>query len=100
MAEFQSKFSGLGFYVDGSLRVFRGGRYVTDDKAEIDVLTGLSDVTRIDMVDKKPEKQAERKTEHKAEPKESNDSPEVADKPEKPAAAKKKGGKSGKSSGK
>lgn len=47
MAEFTSKYGELGFYVDGSLRNFRGGRYVTEDKAEIDVLRKLADVTEV-----------------------------------------------------
>lgn len=58
MAEFKSRFLELGFYVDGVFRRFHGGRYVTDDKAEIDVLSELFDVERIDEPKKAEEKPA------------------------------------------
>ena len=65
MAKFKSRYSGLGFYVNGSLRRFKNGVYVTNDKEEIAVLEKLSDVKRVD----KPAKAGE--TESKAaEPKE------------------------------
>lgn len=47
MTEFITKYSELGFYVDGSLRKFRSGRYSTEDKAEIDVLRKLTDVAEV-----------------------------------------------------
>lgn len=48
MAKFKTSFSELGFYVNGSLCRFKGGIYVTDDKAEIAVLEKLADVQRVD----------------------------------------------------
>lgn len=60
MAEFTSKYSELGFYVDGSLRNFRGGRFVTDEKSEIEVLRGLADVEEAE-----PKPPAKAKTEAK-----------------------------------
>lgn len=64
MAEFTSKYSELGFYVDGSLRNFRGGRYITEDKAEIESLRKLTDVTEIKL--EKSEPKAEVKPKAKA----------------------------------
>lgn len=57
MAEYKSRYAGLGFYVNNELKTFNGGRYVTDDKNEIAMLDGMTDVTRID----EPKKQAEEK---------------------------------------
>ena len=48
MAKFKTRFSELGFYVNGSLCRFKGGIYVTDNKDEIAVLEKLADVQRID----------------------------------------------------
>lgn len=48
MAEFKSRYAGLGFYVDGNLRKFSNGRYVTVDVAEIEVLEKLTDAERVD----------------------------------------------------
>ena len=57
MAVFESHYKELGFYVDGNARNFRDGRYVTEDAKEIEVLTALVDVNRVD----KPQKVAEEK---------------------------------------
>ncbi|MBA9027523.1 hypothetical protein [Peribacillus huizhouensis] len=48
MAEFKSQYQTLGFYVDGEFKKFIGGRYVTDDEATIEVLTQITDATRVD----------------------------------------------------
>jgi hypothetical protein len=54
MAEYKSRFLELGFYVDGQLRNFRNGQFVTEDKAEIAVLDGLADTERVDVDEPKP----------------------------------------------
>jgi hypothetical protein len=58
MAKFTSRFLELGFYVDGVLKNFVAGQYVTEDKAEIEVLSALLDVERIDEEPKKAEEPA------------------------------------------
>lgn len=73
MAEFKSVYSELGFYVDGSLRQFRNGRYITTDKKEIAVLKQIKDVTEIEA----PKKEAKEKATEKA--------PKEEKKSEKPA---------------
>ena len=62
MAEYKSRYGGLGFYVNGKLKTFAGGRYVTDDKEEIEVLDNLADAWRVDNP-AKPEPKAEAVTE-------------------------------------
>lgn len=60
MAKFTSRYSELGFYVGGSLRRFKNGIYVTDEKEEIAVLERTKNVVRIDEPkEEKPEKKAE-----------------------------------------
>lgn len=59
MAKYESRYKSLGFYANGELKRFNNGTYVTEDKDEIAVLNGLTDVTRVDE---------ELKTEAKAEP--------------------------------
>jgi len=59
MAKYESRYKSLGFYANGELKRFNNGTYVTEDKDEISVLNGLTDVT---CVDEEP------KTEAKAEP--------------------------------
>lgn len=63
MAEYKSRYAGLGFYVNGELKTFNGGRYVTEDKDEIAVLDALTDAERVDKAPepKKQLKQAEEK---------------------------------------
>ncbi|MGC4375799.1 hypothetical protein WD019_02490 [Fictibacillus sp. Mic-4] len=48
MAEYQSQYPELGFYVKGRHCKFSGGRYVTDDPAEIEVLNSIIDAVRVD----------------------------------------------------
>lgn len=48
MAQFKSRYERLGFYVDGVLKQFHAGQYSTEDKAEIEVLSAIPDVERID----------------------------------------------------
>jgi len=48
MAEYQSQYPELGFYVEGERKAFGGGRYVTEDEKEIKVLDGLIDAVRVD----------------------------------------------------
>lgn len=59
MAKYESRYKSLGFYVNGELKRFNNGTYVTEDKNEITVLERLTDATRVDE---------EPKTEAKAEP--------------------------------
>lgn len=54
MAKFTSRFPELGFYVNGELRNFYVGEYITEDKAEIEVLEKLADAVRIDSEPKVP----------------------------------------------
>lgn len=58
MAEYKSRYAGLGFYVNGELKTFNGGRYVTEDKDEISVLDSLIDVERVDKPMEEKPKQA------------------------------------------
>lgn len=63
MAEFKSRYARLTFYVDGERKRFNGGIYLTEDEREIAVLSGISDVTRVDTpkaqaVEKQPEQPA------------------------------------------
>ena len=44
MAKFTSKYPSYGFYANGELKRFSNGIYVTEDKDEIVVLSGLRDV--------------------------------------------------------
>lgn len=48
MAEFKSRYAELGFYINGKLRNFRAGRFVTEDAKEIEVLEKLTDAVRVD----------------------------------------------------
>lgn len=48
MAEFKSRFPELGFYVNEKPLKFNGGRFVTEDKAVIEVLTSIIDAERVD----------------------------------------------------
>lgn len=48
MAEFKSHYLQLGFYVNGDYKHFDGGRYVTEDKATIEVLSKITDAQRVD----------------------------------------------------
>jgi hypothetical protein len=53
MAEFKSRFLELTFYVNGVPKSFTDGRYVTEDKAEIEVLRGLVDAEDVSPPEKK-----------------------------------------------
>jgi len=44
MAKFTSHYQALGFYANGQLKRFSNGQYVTEDKDEIVVLSGMADV--------------------------------------------------------
>ena len=48
MAVFQTKYTELGFYVDGVFKTFKNGRYVTEDEKEIAVLKTLVDAQQVD----------------------------------------------------
>lgn len=65
MAKYESRYKSLGFYANGELKRFNNGTYVTEDKDEITVLDGLTDVTRVDEEPKEP-KQLEAKAEPSA----------------------------------
>lgn len=59
VAEFKSKHAGLMFLVDSNMKKFVGGRYVTEDPKDIEVLDRLAEVERVDTpVDDKPKKPA------------------------------------------
>ena len=62
MAEYKSRYIEFSFYVNGELKTFKGGRYVTDNKDEIAVLGSLADAQRVDKP-AKPEPKAEAVTE-------------------------------------
>ena len=47
VAIYKSKYIELSFYVNGELKEFKGGQYLTEDAAEIKVLDGLSDVEKV-----------------------------------------------------
>ncbi|MGM0973407.1 MAG: hypothetical protein ACQEW2_10855 [Bacillota bacterium] len=55
--EFKSNYKKLGFYVNGELKRFLDGRFVTEDKQTIEVLDNLSDVQRVDV----PEEESKKK---------------------------------------
>jgi hypothetical protein len=55
MAKFKSRYDRFGFYVNGDLKQFFAGQYSTEDKAEIEVLSAMSDVERVDEPVKKAE---------------------------------------------
>ena len=46
--EYTSKYPELGFYVNGEVRYFRAGRYVTDEPEAIAVLDTISDTVRVE----------------------------------------------------
>ena len=48
MAKYTSQYPALGFYVNDELKRFNNGQYATDDKDEIAVLDGLTDVKKVD----------------------------------------------------
>lgn len=58
MAEYQSKYPELGFYVNGERKQFASGQYTTEVKEEIDVLDVLVDATRVDKPKAAPRKTA------------------------------------------
>ncbi|TCM89607.1 hypothetical protein EV294_11272 [Paenibacillus sp. BK033] len=67
MARFESpRYKELGFYVGDSYRKFNGGIYDTEDAEEIAVLSGISDVVRVD----EPEEVKPARTQTKAKSKE------------------------------
>ena len=63
--EFKSKYPEYGFYVDGQLRQFHGGVFVTEDAKEIEVLKMLTDVEfeapTEEVVEAKPKTRASKK---------------------------------------
>ena len=48
MAVYESHFKELGFYVKGTFRKFKDGRYVSDSKDEMVALEKLSDVRKVE----------------------------------------------------
>jgi hypothetical protein len=66
MAKFASRFSELGFYVNGEHRKFHVGEYTTENADEIKVLEQLADTVRVD------EPKAEEAPKPKAAPKKSS----------------------------
>lgn len=47
MAKYTSKYKELAFYVGGQRKQFSNGVYVTEDKAEIELLGTLRDVKQV-----------------------------------------------------
>lgn len=88
MAEFKSRYSELGFYVDGSLRQLRNGRYITTDKKEIAVLKQIKDVTELVTAKKETEKKADEKGKEETPKGDGKKSEKPAAKGKKPAKAK------------
>ena len=64
MAKYTSHYPALMFYVEGKLKRFASGEYVTDDKDEIAVLDALTDAKRVD--EPKTQTQTEAKAPTKA----------------------------------
>jgi hypothetical protein len=64
LAEFNSNYQQLGFYVNGDYKRFDGGRFVTEDKETIEVLLNIPDVTRLDepKTEEAPKPKAPRKS--------------------------------------
>jgi hypothetical protein len=46
--EYKSRYPELGFYVNGDIRYFSAGRYVTEDAETIAVLNSITDATRVE----------------------------------------------------
>lgn len=68
MAEFKSQYKELGFYVNGELKNFNGGRYVTENEDAIAVLETLADAHRVDEPEKKAEEPVKVKAPAKRKP--------------------------------
>lgn len=68
MAQFKSRYAELGFYVNGDVRYFSGGRYVTDDEDAIAVLDSITDAERVNEEPEEaaPKTPAPRKADAKA----------------------------------
>jgi hypothetical protein len=60
VANFESRFLELTFYVNGEAKHFNQGAYHTENEQEISVLEKLTDVKRVDSV-KEPVKKAQAK---------------------------------------
>ena len=59
MAKFTSKYPSYGFYVNGELKRFSNGIYVTEDKDEITVLSELRDAEIVvEKTEAKPDTKA------------------------------------------
>lgn len=59
MAVFECRYPEMVFFVNGEARKFSGGRYVTEDKDEIEQLSKMADVVRVDDAKEAKEKDAE-----------------------------------------
>lgn len=67
MAEFKTRYDSLVFYAGGVSKQFNGGRYATEDDAEIEELSKLPDVERIDApADEVPEAPAKATAQRKS----------------------------------
>jgi hypothetical protein len=51
MAEFKSHYKSLSFYVGNDLKTFSNGQYVTANQKEIEALSKLVDVVRVDKAE-------------------------------------------------
>jgi len=47
MAKYKSRYKALGFYVNGDLKRFNNGLYVTDDKDTMTVLDSITDAIQV-----------------------------------------------------
>lgn len=77
MAVYTSKYPSLSFYVEGNRKQFSGGRFFTENKAEIEVLEKVVDAVRVE----EPVKE---------EPKEKPKAEKKAEEPKKKASPKRK----------
>ena len=58
MVTYTSKYSELGFYINGDLKRFANGVYSTEDETEIEILEGLLDAQRVAEETPKPKPKA------------------------------------------
>lgn len=61
MAEYQSRYAQLTFYVEGKAYSFKNGRFVTDDEKVIKALETISDAVRVDEQKQSQANKAEEK---------------------------------------
>jgi hypothetical protein len=58
LATFKSRFKELAFYVDGQLKKFHAGQYVTKNAKETKIVDALKDTERVDEPAEQPKASA------------------------------------------